>query len=66
MTGPLHVTALQICATLMTMQVDPQHVHYELSAAKFSWDHPKGEQHSEHLSHTLAHMHVLLPTQHTQ
>ncbi|KAF6259020.1 UDP-glucose dehydrogenase [Scenedesmus sp. NREL 46B-D3] len=22
-------------------KVDPQHVHYELSAAKFSWDHPK-------------------------
>jgi hypothetical protein len=30
----------------MPMQVDPQHVHYELSAAKFSWDHPKGEPHS--------------------
>lgn len=23
------------------MQVEPQHVHYELSAAKFSWDHPR-------------------------
>lgn len=23
------------------VQVDAQHVHYELSAAKFSWDHPK-------------------------
>jgi hypothetical protein len=31
---------------LMAVQVDPQHVHYELSAAKFSWDHPKGEQRS--------------------
>lgn len=23
------------------LQVEPQHVHYELSAAKFSWDHPR-------------------------
>ena len=22
-------------------QVEAQHVHYELSAAKFSWDHPR-------------------------
>jgi hypothetical protein len=41
----------------MAMQVDPQHVHYELSAAKFSWDHPKGEQQQQ----PLANMHKLLP-----
>lgn len=25
----------------LSCQVEPQHVHYELSAAKFSWDHPR-------------------------
>lgn len=26
---------------LLLLQVEAQHVHYELSAAKFSWDHPR-------------------------
>lgn len=26
---------------VLCVQVEAQHVHYELSAAKFSWDHPR-------------------------
>jgi hypothetical protein len=26
---------------VLWLQVESQHVHYELSAAKFSWDHPR-------------------------
>lgn len=31
---------------LLYPQVQPQHVHYELSAPKYSWDHPKAAYNS--------------------